>query len=352
MQAGHSRKESDDFSKLFLGADNENLGLSGDNFTVEPALTEPTLSFHQPKSSFTSFRDFVSRSSARIRVEAQRLPDTYNGLMKLYVHPLTSVVILLAAITIPVGLGYYVFHRDYKARGEYLVIDKSLESFEIPGHISSQREDMISVASKLSKEVKATPLRRPKRSPHKPMGKSDPAYQKSAKWTLELVYLAIGDDDLNIFTKERLESIHQIEQSLMNQEGFTDYCWKWEDAQIDHFLKDGCTPPISLVDFFFPSVTQGMRIYDGRGMRDDGARQHNLTEASIKQSLQLLLTKPFTYWFVDGSFSKDNPKSRFLRAEVKFGYPLKSGGSKRTQTKTFKRYLVKYVEGIKKLSTE
>ena len=349
MEAGHSRKESDDFSKLFLGADGENLGLSGDALSVDPALTEPHLSFHQPKSGFTSFREFFYTSSRRIRLQVPRL--TVNGLMNLYVHPITSVVILLAAISVPVGLGYYVFHRDYADRGDYLIIDKSLESFEIPGHISSQREDMISVASKLSKEVKSTPLRRPKRSPHKPTSKPDHYQRKASSVKLELVYLAIGDDDLNIFTKERLESIHRIEQSLMDLEGFTDYCWKWEVAEIDPYLKDGCTPPISLVDFFFPSVFQNTRVYDGRGMSDGGAR-YNLTEASINETLQLLLHKPFTYWFVDGSFSKDNQRSRFLRAEVRFGYPLKSGGRKWTQTKASKKYLVEFVEGLKKLSTK
>ena len=351
MQAGHSRKESDDFSKLFFGDDSENVGLDGGSLTVDPALTEPSLSFHQPKSSFTSFRVFFSRRSTGIRAILRRVPYNKYDLMKLYVHPVTSLVILIAAIAIPVLLGYYVFHRDYKERGELLVIDKSLESFEIPGHISSQREDMISVASKLSKEVKGIPTRRPKRSASKPTKKTGSSYQRSAAWTLELVYLAIGDDDLNIFTKERLESIHQIEQSLMNQQGFTDYCWKWEVAKIDPFLKEGCTPPISLVDFFFPSVTSKLRIYDGQGMSYGGAKP-NLTDESITQSLLLLLTKPFTYWFVDGSFSKDNQKSRFLRAEVKFGYPLKSGGSRRTQNRKFKNYLVKYVEGLKKLSTK
>ncbi|XP_078374519.1 protein dispatched homolog 3-like [Oculina patagonica] len=354
MQAGHSRKESDDFSKLCFGDDSENFRLADDSLMVDPALTEPSLSFHQPKSSFTSFRAFFSRSSTGIRAVVQRIPyrSRNNDLMKLYVHPVTSLVILIVAIAVPVLLGYYVLHNDYKERSEVLVIDKSLESFEIPGHISSQREDMISVASKLSNEVKGIPTTRSKRSASKPTKKkTGPHYQKSAAWTLELVYLAIGDDDLNIFTKERLESIHQIELSLMNQEGFTDYCWKWEVAKIDPFLKEGCTPPISLVDFFFPSVTPKVRIYDGQGMSYGGARQLNLTEESIKQGLQLLLTKPFTYWFVDGSFSKDNQKSRFLRAEVKFGYPLKSGGSRSAQNKKFKNYLVKYVEGLKKLST-
>lgn len=348
--AGHSRKESDDFSKLFLGDDGENQGLGVGMLTLDPELTEPSLSFHQPKSSFTYFQASFSRY---ITVIQTVLFYIRNNLMKFYVHPAVSTVLLIAAITTPVSLGYYVFHRDYKNRGELLVIDKSLESFEIPGHISSQREDMISVASKLSKEVKGVPTLRSKRSAEKPTKRQGPVYQKSAKWTLELVYLATGDDDLNIFTKERLESIHQIEQSLMNQEGFTDYCWKWEVAIIDPFLKEGCTPPISLVDFFFPSVTQTkMRIYDGQGRANGGASQLNLTEESIRQSLKLLLNKPFTYWFVDGSFSRDNPKSQFLRAEVKFGYPLKWGGRRRAQNERFKNYLVKYVEGIKKLSTE
>lgn len=347
--AGHSRKESDDFSKLFLGGDGENQGLGGGILTLDPELTDPSLSFHQPKTSFTYFRASFSRYITGIQTVFSYI---YNNLMRFYVHPATSVVMLIVAITTPVLLGYYVIHRDYKDRGEFLVIDKSLESFEIPGHISSQREDMISVASKLSKEVKGIPSLRSKRSAEKPTKKPGPAYQKSAKWTLELVYLATGDDDLNIFTKERLETIHQIEQSLMKQEGFTDYCWKWEVAKIDPFLKDGCTPPISLVDFFFPSVTPNVRIYDGQGRNNGGASRLNLTEESIKQSLDLLLTKPFTYWFVDGSFSRDNPKSQFLRAEVKFGYPLKWGGPRRAQNERFKNYLVKYVEGIKKLSTE
>lgn len=352
MQGAHSRKESDDFSKLFHGDDRENLDLGGDNFMVDPALVEPSLSFHQPKSSFTSFRVFISWSSTGIQTVHSVLSTLCSALVKLYVHPGGSVLVLLAAIIIPVVLGWSVFHRDYKERGEYLVIDKSLESFEIPGHISAQREDMVYVASKHSKEQKGFLTgRRRKRSAESPTTKPAHVYQNKAAWTLELVYLAIGEDDLNIFTKERLETIHHIERSLMNQEGFTDFCWKWSEVKRDPFLTAGCTPPISLIDFFYPSITPQWRIYDGQGM-GYGANGRNLTEASIKQSLDLLLTKPFTYWFVDGSFSVDNQKSRFLRAEIKFGYPLKSGGSYHAQGETFQKYLVKYVEGLRELSTE
>lgn len=358
MQAAHSRKESDDFSKLFFGNDSANLELGGDNSPVDPTLLEPSLSFQQPKTSFTSLRAFFSHGSTGIHAIRQSLLVN-NGFMRIYVHTVTSILILLAAISIPVGLGYFVVHRDYVDRGELLVIDKSLESFEIPGHISSQRNDLVSVAQSLSKVQKELPQVRSKRSAKASdtAQTSEPAqhYQTRGRWSLELVYLAIGDDDLNIFSKERLETIHQIEQSLIKQPGFSDYCWKWSEARFDPFLKDGCVPPISLINFFYPSVTEEWRIYDGQGMtydEDGRPRAQNLTDDGIKQTLQLLLTKAFTYWFVDNSFSKENLKSRFLRAELKFGYPQKLGGSYRTQKDRYKDYLVKYVEVMKKLSTK
>lgn len=352
-RAGHSRKESDDFPKLFFDDGSHNFEADGENFPLDPVL-EPSLLFHQPKSSYT----FVS-TYAWLRTFS-----FLRWLFKLYVHPAGALSVLVVAVVIPVVLGWTVFHNDYKERGELLVIDKSLESFEIPGHISSEHEDMVYVASKLSKESTTIPLRvsKQKRSANMPdifpTTKPPHQFQKYPKWTLELVYLATGNDasDLNIFTKDRLETIHQIEQSLMQQKSFSDFCWQWTEARKDPFLPNGCTPPISLIDFFYPSVIGELRVYDGQGMGfGPNGGKRNLTDESIDQSLRLLLTKPFTYWFVDGSFSSGNRKSRFLRAEMKFGYPLKYskyGHSKYHQNKAFKAFLVKYVEAVKKMSTD
>ena len=348
---GHSRKESDDFSKLCFGNDSENLESGGEgNFYMDPAL-EPALSFHQPKTYFPSI-SFV-----------HGLRDIRLSLIRLYVHPAGAALVLLAAILIPVLLGWRAFDLNHKEKGEYLVIDKSLESFEIPGHITSEHNDLVDVASKLSKESKKVPRREPPRKGRrkrsakipdiKPTEKHAYPFQQKPKWTLELVYLAAGKDesDLNIFTKERLETIHQIEQNLVRLEDFADFCWKWSKAAEDPFLGDinDCTPPISLIDFFFPSFTQslGLRINDGQG-------KGNLTKESIDQSLKLLLTKPYAYWFVDDSFSKDHRRSRFLRAEIKFGSPLqwKYGYNSKQQSKSFNTFLIKYVEALKKMSTE
>ena len=349
---GHSRKESDDFSKLFFANSNENLEVGGENFVIDPSL-HPSLSFHQPKSSFT-FIDFFGL------VRGIGLRRIFKACFKAYVHPVGALATLLVAIVVPVVLGYIVFHNDYKARGELLVIDKSLESFQIPGHISAQHEDMVTVARKHSTEIKGIPQRKSRRKRSTPdisPTRKTLRFQKYPKWTLELVYLATGEGDLNIFTKERIETIHRIEQRLLQQDRFPDFCWKWSEARKDGYLPNGCTPPISLIDFFYPSVTQEWRINDGQGMGygPNGEKKLNLTDESINQSLDLLLTKPFTYWFVDSTFSSHNRKSRFLRAEVKFGSPLKYwkyGYSDHAQFKAFKAFLVKYAEAVGKMSTE
>jgi len=148
-----------------------------------------------------------------------------------------------------------------------------------------------------------------------------------------------------------VETIHQIEQNIMKQDHFADFCWKWPLAMIDPYLRNNCTPPISLINFLYPSVTPGFQFNDGQEKGLGGKR--NLTQESINQSLEDLLSRSFTYWFVDSSFSKDNLKSRFLRAEVKFGYPLKwwkYGRSGHAQYKSFHAYLVKFVQTLRKMS--
>lgn len=80
------------------------------------------------------FFEFFYCSGVRIWVEVWRL--LFDGFMKVYVYFLVFVVILFVVIFIFVGFGYYVFYWDYEVRGEFLVIDKLLEFFEILGYIS------------------------------------------------------------------------------------------------------------------------------------------------------------------------------------------------------------------------
>lgn len=333
---GHSRKESDDFSKLL--SENQELGVGGEDSMLDLSL-EPSLSFSQPKTSL--------RCNSLFSLGLYLLRVCFKG----YAHPVGAFLFMTIAALFPVLLGLSILLPDYKATGNWFIIDKSLESFQIPGHISSQHEDMLSVAQKQSKVFSEHLWKNSRRKRSAGLETEQPGrrYQRSAKWTLELVYLAEGenDSDRNIFTKERLEAIHRIEQRLMQLDGFSDFCWKMANAERDIFLRDGCVPPISLIDFFYPSVYFKHVINDGQG-------KVNLTAESIKDTLKLLLSKPFTYWFVDGSFSSSNPKSKFLRAQIKFGYPLneKKYGKGRNQDKAFKSFIVKYAEAVSKMSVK
>ncbi len=78
---------------------------------------------------------------------------------------------------------------------------------------------------------------------------------RSSSWKLQLVYIAQGKGDPNIFTKERLETIHNVEMSIMNHEGFTRFCarnsFSFDDPALEPY--NYCLPPNSLMTYFYPS---------------------------------------------------------------------------------------------------
>lgn len=372
MPPGHSRNKSDDSEKLFFGVENEVFLAPEEQVSeTENCSFEPTLSFRQPNVKFTSF---FTRSRARLsaiisipfRAVRNNIPSWFRP-VRIFTYTPLSVVVLLLAIIIPLALGTVAVLRNYKETNEFFKVDKSLKSFEIPNHEASLNYDAFRVADRLSKRCtsdnncRGFKQARSKRSAELPTlrpvtRRKYPvsSFQRSAKWTLDLVYVAVGEGD-NIFEKERLETIHKVEQKLMEHKDFEHYCWKWSKSQSDPVLKEkykGCTPPISLIDFFYPSVYDQLVINDGQGTTE-------LTGASINNTLNFLLSNSFTYWFVDSHFSHEKPRSKFLRAQLKFGYPFKSykGGylhweKWKIENEQFEKYVVTYVDELKKMSTE
>lgn len=286
--------------------------------------------------------------------------------IKIFTNPVCAGIIFVLALLIPasLGVGAYLVNKPH--------IDMSLQSFEIPNHIASERNDAFNEALTATHKLKLNHLgKRRKRSlfnsypdawpksfpglktplpTTKPVD-PDEYRQKYPRGTLDLVYLAIGGEDDNIFTKERLHTIHQVEQQIMKREGFTEFCWRWPVVRQDPFLNDrfnACTPPISLIDFFFPSNN---KYFDGQG-------DQNLTETSIQETITFLLSKGFTYWFVDDKFSETNKKSRFLRAQLKFGFPFRGfpvHGSRyqsSVQSDMRKNFIIGYIKTLQKVSTD
>lgn len=90
--------------------------------------------------------------------------------------------------------------------------------------------------------------------------------QSQALWRMELVFLAQGGGDNNIFTPERLHTIHRVERLVMQHPQFHKFCWKPLEVLRDLPLGPSyCSPPSSLLSYLFPSERGGKIYYDGMG---------------------------------------------------------------------------------------
>lgn len=90
--------------------------------------------------------------------------------------------------------------------------------------------------------------------------------QSQALWRIELVFVAQGEGDHNIFTPERLQTVHHVERLLMQQPQFHQFCWKPMEVLRDLPLGPSyCSPPSSLLSYLYPSERGGKIYYDGMG---------------------------------------------------------------------------------------
>uniref|UniRef100_A0A674F741 Dispatched RND transporter family member 3 n=1 Tax=Salmo trutta TaxID=8032 RepID=A0A674F741_SALTR len=169
--------------------------------------------------------------------------------------------------------------------------------------------------------------------------------QSQAMWRMELVFVAQGGGDNNIFTPERLRTIHHIERLLMQHPQFQQFCWKPLEVLRDLPLGPSyCSPPSSLLSYLFPSERGGRIYYDGMGP--------NL--ADIHGALSLAITHPQFYWHVDESLAPDRLSS-LLHIEIQFGAPLPSYCSLQDrpeeQRSRFRNFVVQYADILAQQST-
>ncbi|XP_026053498.1 protein dispatched homolog 3-like [Carassius auratus] len=170
--------------------------------------------------------------------------------------------------------------------------------------------------------------------------------QTQALWRIELVFVAQGDKDNNIFTPERLHTIHHVERLLMQHPQFQQFCWKPLEALRDLPLGPSfCSPPSSLLSYLFPSERRGKIYYDGMGP----------DLADIHGALSLAITHPQFYWYVDETLTPDKLQSSLLRSEIHFGAPLPSFYSLQDrpleQRHLYRDFVVQYADILSQQST-
>lgn len=231
----------------------------------------------------------------------------------LYTRPAASGVVLGAAVLVPCALFAYMLLYCPP-----LDIDLSYSAFEVHSHFSAERFDALAIAVKsqlgswdrrrrdldlqellegeLSRRgAEGPPTPAPRRRgatvglrderveggppqgnstlPPSRRRRSAPDYyvQSQAMWRIELVFVAQGGGgggggEGNIFTPERLRTIHRVERLLMQQPQFQQFCWKPLEMLRDLPLGPSyCSPPSSLLSYLFPSERGGKIYYDGMG---------------------------------------------------------------------------------------
>ncbi|XP_064381673.1 protein dispatched homolog 3 isoform X1 [Dromaius novaehollandiae] len=377
----------------------------------DPLLQDAWLDEEEEEVAFTTRKKWegallCGKSPWRVRPLHTTLPVTgfWNIVGWIFTNPYCAGFILFLGCTIPAALAVVMF-LHYPA----LDIDISYNAFEIRNHESSQRFDALALALKSQfgswgrnrrdlADFTSETLRRlifeqlqqlhlnvshlggtarakrgvpegrttsPK--PHARLRVGNQTFrvargaprwdysssyvsantQTHAHWRIELIFLARGDSENNIFTTERLVTIHEVERKIMDHPRFREFCWKPHEVLKDLPLGSYsyCSPPSSLMTYFFPTERGGKIYYDGMGQ----------DLADIQGSLELAMTHPEFYWYVDEGLSAENRKSSLLRSEILFGAPLPNYFSVEDrweeQRRKFQSFVVTYVAMLAKQST-
>uniref|UniRef100_A0A8B9HG94 Dispatched RND transporter family member 3 n=1 Tax=Astyanax mexicanus TaxID=7994 RepID=A0A8B9HG94_ASTMX len=291
-----------------------------------------------------------------------------------YTQPWASGAILVVGFLVPLALSAYMFLYC-----EPLDIDLSYSAFEVRSHSSAERFDALAIALKsqlgswdrhrrdaegfdfdsnalrdllllkLNRQAKDSPqATNETNSSHirKPRFATYSYLQTQALWRIELVFVAQGDKDSNIFTPERLRTIHNVERLLMQHPQFQQFCWKPLEVLRDLPLGPSyCSPPSSLLSYLFPSERAGKIYFDGMGP----------DLADIHGALSLAITHPQFYWYVDETLTPDSLHSSLLRSEIHFGAPLPSFYSLQDrpleQRRRFRDFVVQYADILAQQST-
>lgn len=297
----------------------------------DPLLQDAWLEEEDEEVAFSSRKRRESallcgKSPCRVRPLCVTLPVSgfWNIVGWVFTNPYCAGFILFLGCAIPAVLAVVMF-LHYPA----LDIDISYNAFEIRNHESSQRFDALALALKsqfgswgrnrrdladftsetlqrlifeqlqqlhlnashlgVSARVKRSPgeVRMSSLQPQAPLstanqssriGRGAPRWdysssyisantQAHAHWRIELIFLARGDSENNIFTTERLVTIHEVERKIMDHPRFREFCWKPHEVLKDLPLGSYsyCSPPSSLMTYFFPTERGGKIYYDGMG---------------------------------------------------------------------------------------
>lgn len=236
-----------------------------------------------------------------------RLADVYEKILKRkeVVVSVVAFAIILIVTGTSIGLGLYAL-LVVKPESK---VDLSLKAFAIPNHPAWQRFDAWNNAFRGHRTKRSVEETSEFHIKHR-LRRSDGScgnWQSVPRERIQIIYLPEGGDN-NIFTRDRISQIHNIEWLITNFSDFRDFCCL--DVQ-----QCNCLPLNSILTYFYPTVTTDKRLLaDGRGIEQLDV------DIALKWALS---SSPKAYWYTDGRINSTFHQSLLLRSEIVFGGPLR-----------------------------
>jgi hypothetical protein len=345
MAFSYSRLET---SKYGCTEADELCGLeqTNQNDREDDGLVGYSLNFAQPKDSLVVQ---VRRSCDKM---GRKLFAALNFVLKIaFGRWPMALIILICFISLIVGLSviavtgrYHEFRRDIsldsfmvpdiKVSSEYAAFNAAKEQ----GDSNSYYFQEFLTTDTCTGNGIGSPLRKSQSRLKRSLSSYESDFQTSLSGTLDLVYVAKHGD--NIFTGECLQEIHEIEIALMKHKNYDKHCYISSIFSNDAALRKygNCTPPNSLIDFFYSHEN----IPDG---------QNDRRVYTINDTLRYLRSKEYFFKYVSYDFNKKK-RSNILRAQILFGKPLKGipASDKSGQKEEFKRFVTTYIESLEELN--
>jgi len=253
----------------------------------------------------------------------------------LLTNVVVSVIVIVLVLGASLGLGLYAVLRVKPQP----VIDFSLKAFAIPNHEVTRHQEAFDVAAH---EYMNWHRARSRRSVDKRSASRTQYYRRHK---VILVYVAVGDDDdKNIFTRERIETIHRIETNVIHMPEFADFCFKDYSQQRVWGRVLHCDSLNSIVSKYF---------YQSSSV--DDATNDQLV-VNFDATVRAVLSSPFDFLYTDGHANQTFFESTFLKSELSFGMPLPGYNDvddrREEQEDKFDQFLVRLVGKLSHLSTE
>lgn len=257
-----------------------------------------------------------------------------------------SVIVLIVFIAVGIGL-FVTAVLIYP-----ITLETSLSSFQIPDHIVYTREDAFEKAIGVALSTRNSKFssgngRRKRAATYIYRGGTSESEnyiqeseQKYEKWKINLVYRTT--DASNILQRSHIERIHEVERQIENFSTYTQFCWlDWSQGSLNQQPYppsiQNCFPMNSLMTYFYPTTGRS------NGMAYGG---------DVMAVIRNAWSSADFFWYLDSSFSEQNPTSKLMRSQIILGYPLHGSMTAGQQHQAAKDYIVSLIPLLSSLSNK